>query len=157
MATKQTPIRFAVPPGEIIREELEARGWSQEKLAAEMGRPYQALNAIINGHKKITADTAIDLGDAFGTSAVYWMNLEAAYQLYKAYQKRKAGVATSTQKIVRKAFSGGKQKSKSDPAESDLMAARIPPKELLKPAPRRSPAKQAHSALNPGIKLGTKE
>lgn len=91
MTAKQTPIRFAVPPGYFIREEIEGRGWSQEKLAASMGRPYQALNAIINGHKIITADTAIELGEAFGTSASYWLNLETAWQLYKADQKRKIG------------------------------------------------------------------
>jgi addiction module HigA family antidote len=105
MATKQTPIRFAVSPGQIIRAELEARGWSQEKLASEMKRPYQAINAIVNGHKAIMADTAIELGDAFGMSAVYWMNLEAAYQLYKAHQKRKA-IAAAKPVVARKAASG---------------------------------------------------
>jgi HTH-type transcriptional regulator / antitoxin HigA len=107
MATKQTPIRFAVPPGYFIREELVARGWSQERLAAKMGRPYQALNAIINGHKIITADTALELSDAFGTSAVYWMNLQTAYQLYKAAQKKKM-VPTRKQLSGRRAASGGK-------------------------------------------------
>ena len=92
MATKQTPIRFAVPPGQIIRGELEAREWSQETLAKKMDRPYQAVNAIVNGHKTITADTAIELGNAFGTSPVYWMNLQTAYQLYQAHQKRKSAV-----------------------------------------------------------------
>ena len=105
MATKRDPIRFAVSPGQIIRSELEARGWSQERLAAEMERPYQAINAIVNGHKAITADTAIELGDALGTSAVYWMNLEAAYQLYKAHQKRKANAAAKPV-VARKAASG---------------------------------------------------
>jgi addiction module HigA family antidote len=105
MATKQAPIRFAVPPGQIIRAELEARGWSQEKLATELKRPYQAINAIVNGHKAIMADMAIELGDAFGTSAVYCMNLEAAYQLYKANQKRKA-IAAVKPVVARKAATG---------------------------------------------------
>ena len=107
MATKQTPIRFAVAPGYFIREELVARGWSQERLAAKMGRPLQALNAIINGHKIITADTAIELGDAFATSAVYWMNLHTAHQLYKAAEKKKI-VLTRKQLTGRRAASGGK-------------------------------------------------
>jgi addiction module HigA family antidote len=118
MATKQVPIRFAVPPGQIIRSELEARGWSQERLAAEMGRPYQAINAIVNGHKAITADTAIELGDAFGTSAVYWMNLEAAYQLYKAHQKRKA-IAGAKLAVNREAPFGASAKTKQDTALID--------------------------------------
>ena len=114
MATKQTPIRFAAPPGHLIREELEARGWSQEKLAAKMGRPYQTLNGIINGHKMITADTAIELGNAFGTSAIFWLNLETAYQLYKASQRKKIA-ATPKQTIARKAASRGKAKATSRP------------------------------------------
>jgi HTH-type transcriptional regulator/antitoxin HigA len=92
MAAKTPPIRFAVPPGNFIREELEARGWPQKKLAANMGRPLQALNSIINGHKAITAETAIELGKAFGTSAAYWMNLQTLYQLYEAAQKKRKAV-----------------------------------------------------------------
>ena len=112
MATKQTPIRFAVPPGQFIRGELEARGWSQEKLAAKMGRPYQTVNGIVNGHKMITADTAIDLGNAFGTSAILWLNLEAAYQLYKASQRKKIA-ETSQQASARKTVTGRKAKATS--------------------------------------------
>ena len=53
-----------------------------------MGRPYQPINEIVNGHKRITAETAIELALAFGTSDVYWMNLQTAYDLYRAHQKR---------------------------------------------------------------------
>ncbi len=95
MATKKIPIRPAVAPGHFIRQELQARGWSQESLAAKMGRPYQTVNGIINGHKRITAETAIELGDAFGTSAILWLNLDSAYQLYKASQKKKAVPTTA--------------------------------------------------------------
>jgi HTH-type transcriptional regulator / antitoxin HigA len=68
-------------PGEFIREELEARGWSQSALAKILGRPLQAVNEIVNGKKAITARTAAELGAAFGTSAEYWLNLETAWQL----------------------------------------------------------------------------
>jgi HTH-type transcriptional regulator/antitoxin HigA len=71
----------AFAPGEYIREELDARGWSQLDLADILGRPPQAVNEIINGKRSITPDTARALGEAFGTSAQLWMNLESAYQL----------------------------------------------------------------------------
>jgi HTH-type transcriptional regulator/antitoxin HigA len=71
----------AFAPGEYIREELEARGWSQIDLADILGRPTQAVNEIVNGKRAITPDTAKSLGQAFGTSAQLWMNLESAYQL----------------------------------------------------------------------------
>ncbi|MGA2066101.1 MAG: helix-turn-helix domain-containing protein [Thermoguttaceae bacterium] len=69
------------PPGEYIRDELDARGWTQEKLAQIMGRPETAISQIINGSKAITTQTAKELGAAFGTSAELWMNLEGAYRL----------------------------------------------------------------------------
>src|SRR5688500_16110823 len=71
----------AFPPGEYIRDELEARGWAQEDLSDIMGRPLKAVNQIISGTKAITPKTAQELAAAFGTSAQLWMNLESAYRL----------------------------------------------------------------------------
>ena len=47
-----------VSPGQILTRELEARDWTQRDLAIIVGRPYQAINEIINGNKQITPDTA---------------------------------------------------------------------------------------------------
>ena len=69
------------PPGEFIREELEARGWTQEDLAQIMGRPVRLVNELVNAKKQITPDTARGLADAFGTDPLYWMNLDSAYRL----------------------------------------------------------------------------
>ena len=64
--------------------ELSQRGWTQADLAEFMGRPLRSINEIINCKKGITAETAIGLGKAFGTSAEYWLNLESAYRLHIA-------------------------------------------------------------------------
>ena len=69
------------PPGEFIKEELEAREWTQIELAEILGRPLTVVNEIISGKRGITPETAKGLGDAFGTSAEYWLNLESAYRL----------------------------------------------------------------------------
>jgi len=69
------------PPGEFIREELEARGWTQTDLADILGRPLRLVNQIITGKHSITPETAKGLGDAFGTGAQFWMNLESFYRL----------------------------------------------------------------------------
>lgn len=68
------------PPGEIIREELEARDWTQSDLAGLMGRTIAAVNEIINGKRKITHRTAEQLEEAFGIESGFWMRLELEYQ-----------------------------------------------------------------------------
>jgi len=83
MDIERMPAR-RMPPGRTIRRELEARGWTQKDLAMIMGRPEQAISEIINAEKQITPQTAIELSKAFGTSAEFWINLEANYQLWLA-------------------------------------------------------------------------
>ena len=70
------------PPGEFIREELEARGWTQGDLAQIMDRPLRLINELIAGKKQITPETARGLSKALGDGdPLYWMNLDAAYRL----------------------------------------------------------------------------
>ncbi len=71
------------PPGEFLREELEARDWSQQELADVLDRPPRLISELIAGKRAITPETARGLADAFGMSAEYWMNLESQYQLSK--------------------------------------------------------------------------
>ncbi|MBS0514276.1 MAG: HigA family addiction module antidote protein [Proteobacteria bacterium] len=71
------------PPGEFLRDELDARGWTQTELAEIMGRPVRLINEIIAGKKAITPETAIQLGDSLGTGPELWMNLESQFQLSK--------------------------------------------------------------------------
>lgn len=71
----------AIPPGETLLEEIEARGWTQADFAEITGRPVQAINEIVTGKKAITPQTAITFGKALGTSAEYWLNLESLYRL----------------------------------------------------------------------------
>ena len=71
------------PPGEFLREELEARDWSQQELAEIMGRPPRLISELISGKRAVTPETAKGLAEAFGTSPDYWMSLESQYQLSK--------------------------------------------------------------------------
>lgn len=70
------------PPGEFIKEELEARGWTQEDLAEIMGRQSSVISGLVNGKRAVSPDIASDLAATFGTTAQFWMNLETAYQLF---------------------------------------------------------------------------
>lgn len=71
------------PPGEILKEELETRDWSQQELADILGRPPRLISEIVGGKRAITPETAVGLGAALGTSPEYWMALESSYQLSK--------------------------------------------------------------------------
>jgi len=81
--TERVPVQV-FPPGEYIREELEERGWTQIDLAEILGRPLQLVNEIILDKRSITPETAKGLAEAFGTSAQLWLNLQAAWELYRS-------------------------------------------------------------------------
>ena len=72
---------MAISPGEVLQEEIEARGMSHKELAARLGRPPQAVNEIIRWKKAITPDTAIGLGKVLGIDPQYWINLETDYRM----------------------------------------------------------------------------
>ena len=86
MATRsETYPDVAIPPGEYLAEEIEARDMTQTKLAKRMGRPLNTINEIINGKKSITATTALQLESAMPEiPARFWLNLETDYQLTRA-------------------------------------------------------------------------
>ena len=67
-------------PGEYLRDELNARGWTQGDFAKIIGRPLQVVNEIVNGKKRITVETAkaIPLGDPLAISKVLG-NLERKF------------------------------------------------------------------------------
>jgi antitoxin HigA-1 len=73
-----------VHPGEILREELDALGLSARKFAAHIGVPPNAVTGILNGRRGVSAEMALRLGRAFGTSEAYWMNLQSLYEAKKA-------------------------------------------------------------------------
>ncbi|MDX8396238.1 MAG: HigA family addiction module antitoxin [Mariprofundaceae bacterium] len=77
MNKKSSPI----PPGVHLIEFLEEMGVTAYRLSKETGMAQTRVGDIINKGRSITADTAMRLGKFFGTSAQFWMNLQAAYDL----------------------------------------------------------------------------
>ena len=84
-----------IPPGEILGEELEARGMTQKELAARLGRPAQAINEIIKAKKAITPDTAIGLEKVLGIDAKFWTNLEADYSMVLARNREREALTAN--------------------------------------------------------------
>lgn len=68
-------------PGELIKEEMEARGWSQRDLAFILGVPEQSVSPIMTGKRNVTPEMAKSLGAAFDVSADYFANLQKAYEM----------------------------------------------------------------------------
>jgi HTH-type transcriptional regulator/antitoxin HigA len=71
------------PPGEFLKDELEARGWTQVEFAEIIGKDTRLVSEVISGKRAVTPETAMVLGAALGTSPDLWMNLESQYQLSK--------------------------------------------------------------------------
>jgi addiction module HigA family antidote len=77
----------AVHPGEFLADELEALHLSARKFAEHLDVPPNAITAIINGQRGISAEMALRLGQVFGTGERYWMNLQSRYEAKLARSK----------------------------------------------------------------------
>ena len=74
-----------IHPGEVLLEEfLKPLGIGQNRLARAMDVPPRRINEIVHGKRAVTADTAIRLARALGTSEQFWMGLQADYDLEEA-------------------------------------------------------------------------
>jgi antitoxin HigA-1 len=81
--------RTAIHPGDHLAEELSALEMSAAELARHLKVPTNRVTAILNGRRAITGDTALRLGQVFGTSPQFWLNLQTLYDLRMA--ERRAG------------------------------------------------------------------
>lgn len=75
-------------PGEILKEELEARGISQRKFSAALNMPYTQLNEILNGKRQVTTDFALMMEAALGINPELLVNMQSRYNLSVSKQKR---------------------------------------------------------------------
>ncbi len=69
------------PPGDLIKAELQRRGWTQADFAVIMNRDVATINEILNGKRHITAEIAVQLGIVLGTPAEDWLRRETSYRL----------------------------------------------------------------------------
>lgn len=79
--------RTAIHPGEHLAEELETLNMSAAELARHLKVPTNRITEILNGRRSVTGDTALRLGHFFGTSAEFWLNLQAIFELRLAEKK----------------------------------------------------------------------
>ena len=85
MSKKKMP---PLHPGEILFEEfLKPMGLSQNRLALDIRVPARRINEIVQGKRRITADTALRLAKYFNMSAKFWLGLQTDYDLDVAEDK----------------------------------------------------------------------
>lgn len=83
--------RNPIHPGEMLLEEfLRPSGVSQRQFAVKLGWTTAKLNELVKGKRGVTADSALDLAKALGTSPEVWMNLQMMWDLRRAEVRRKA-------------------------------------------------------------------
>ena len=79
--------REPIHPGEFLIDELEEIEITATELSRQIDVPPNRISQIIRGKRDVTADTALRLGQFFGTGPELWMNLQKAYDLDKAKTK----------------------------------------------------------------------
>lgn len=80
--------RIAAHPGDVLKEELEARGISQKKFAEVLNVPYTQLNEILNGKRPVTTDFALMTEVALGINPELLINMQSRYNLSVSRQKK---------------------------------------------------------------------
>ena len=77
--------RRPTTPGEILHHEfLVPLRMTQKRLSDHLGCDVKVVNRIVNGRSAVTAEMALKLGAAFGTSPDFWLNAQKACDLYDA-------------------------------------------------------------------------
>jgi addiction module HigA family antidote len=95
MAIARTrPLAGPVPhPGEVLKDDLEARGLSAHALAIALRSPVSCISEIVGGQRGVTPETALRLARYFGGSAAIWLRLQVAYDLSRAEAEFAARIA----------------------------------------------------------------
>jgi addiction module HigA family antidote len=79
---------YATHPGEVLKDELEARGISQRKFAEHIGMSYSVLNEILNGRRTLSTNSALIFEAALGVSAESLMQLQMKYDMQTAREDK---------------------------------------------------------------------
>lgn len=80
-----------VHPGEILQEEyVQERSWTITEVAKDLGIARTNLSAIVKERACISPELAVELSEAFGNTAQFWVNLQKNYELWHVEKKRTA-------------------------------------------------------------------
>lgn len=83
IANKITPLH-PTHPGILLKDEIEYRGISQRKLAAQMGISHTMLNEILNAKRPVNTEFALLIEAALGLDPETLVNMQSRYNLQMA-------------------------------------------------------------------------
>ncbi|MDP6786608.1 MAG: HigA family addiction module antitoxin [Rhodospirillales bacterium] len=89
-----------IHPGRILRRELAAHGLSANALARALRVSSGRIVDILNAKRSISAETALRLGRYFGNDALFWINLQAQYNLAVAERDVGKQIAREVEKAA---------------------------------------------------------
>ena len=89
-----------IHPGRILKRELTARNLSANRLALALRVPSGRITDILNGKRSISPETALRLAHFFGTSAEFWVNLQARYDLAVTEKEMGAKIAAEVKRAM---------------------------------------------------------
>jgi antitoxin HigA-1 len=85
-----TELLEEIYPGEILLEDfMKPMGITARQLAADIDVPPSRISEVVNGHRPITADTALRLGLFFNMEPRFWLNLQSEYDMRMATRNLK--------------------------------------------------------------------
>ena len=83
--------RAPTHPGEMLLEEfLKPLGMTQTELAERISVSYPRVNELVNAKRGVTPDTALRLGQLFGTTPEFWLNGQRNWDLWHAMRSPEA-------------------------------------------------------------------
>jgi HTH-type transcriptional regulator/antitoxin HigA len=84
---KQIKVNMVLAPGDVLREELEARNIIQSAFAMKIGVYPSHFSDVLKGKRRLNASLALKLEKELGISADFWVGLQADYELSKEREK----------------------------------------------------------------------
>jgi len=118
----------AFPPGELLKDEIDERGWTQEEFARIIGKAPGLVSDIVNAKREITPEIAIRIGAALGTTAQLWVNLDTSYRLYQLSRTDPAPTRIAREATLRAHFPVRelvKRNWVKDSEDPDVLEARV--------------------------------
>ena len=89
----QTPtIRITTHPGLLLLEQIQDYGLTVHQVARDTGLPPTRLHEIVHERRGISAETAIALGEYFGQTPEFWMNIQKTFELSRELSKNGAQI-----------------------------------------------------------------